>query len=134
MLRSVLLRPFETPEELVYHGDDDADTLHAGLFVDGILSGIASVCREPMPDDADQRAWRLRGMAVRPELQGRGYGRALLERCLDHVLSGGGTLLWCNGRVSAAGFYRTLGFDVVDEPFEIPGTGPHYLMMRAVGD
>jgi ribosomal protein S18 acetylase RimI-like enzyme len=71
-------------------------------------------------------------MATTPEVRGRGYGRALLWRCISHVCERGGSLLWCNGRVSAAGFYKALGFEVSGEHFESPGTGPHYLMKRAM--
>jgi hypothetical protein len=28
------------------------------------------------------------------------------------------------------GFYAGLGFDRVGQPFEVPGTGPHYVMTR----
>jgi GNAT superfamily N-acetyltransferase len=131
-LRSALLRPFESPDELVYFGDDAPDTLHVGAFINGELSGIATVCRDPLPGEEATDVWRLRGMAIKPSLQGLGYGRALLERCISHVSARGGRLLWCNGRVSAAGFYRALGFAVSGEEFEVSGTGPHYLMKRVV--
>ncbi len=131
-LRSALLRPFQLPDELVYFGDDAPDTLHAGAFVGDELIGIATVCRDPLPGEDAPDVWRLRGMATKPEARGEGHGRALLERCISHVRERKGRLLWCNGRVSASGFYQTLGFDVCGEEFEISGTGPHYLMKRVI--
>src|SRR3954447_17167935 len=129
-LRSELLRPFETPDQLVYFGDDAPDTFLAGGFLDGNLIGIASVCRDPLPGTTDADVWRLRGMAVRPEYQGQGYGRILLASCIEHVAKHHGSLLWCNGRVSAKGFYQGMGFQRFGDVFEVPGTGPHYQFRR----
>ena len=129
-LRHSVLRPFEPPEKLVYSGDDEADTLHAGAFFGDTLVGIASVCREPMPGLADRTQWRLRGMATVPGVRGKGYGRALLECCFAHIRAQGGTLLWCNARVAALGFYEHLGFVTQGEEFEIVPIGPHYVMTR----
>jgi GNAT superfamily N-acetyltransferase len=134
-LRHRLLRPFEPPEQIVYHGDDDADTLHAGAFVDGVLVGIASVCREAMPATRQPprlgpEVWRLRGMATTPEVRGAGHGRALLEACFDHIRARGGDLLWCNARVVALGFYERLGFVAEGPEFEIVPIGPHFVMTK----
>ena len=129
-LRHALLRPFEPPEKIVYSGDDEPDTLHAGAFEGEAFVGIASVCREPMADSPDSGQWRLRGMATVPAVRGRGAGRALLEVCFDHIRARGGNLLWCNARVVALGFYTHLGFVAQGEEFEIVPIGPHYVMTR----
>jgi GNAT superfamily N-acetyltransferase len=131
-LRHAVLRPFDPPEKLVYAGDDAADTLHAGAFHGEAFVGIASVCREPMPDSSDPGQWRLRGMATVPAVRGRGFGRLLLEQCFDHIRRHGGTLLWCNARVVALGFYEHLGFIAQGEEFEIVPIGPHYVMTRTL--
>jgi GNAT superfamily N-acetyltransferase len=130
LLRHALLRPFEPPEKIVYSGDDQPDTLHAGAFDGDAFVGIASVCREPMPGSRQGGEWRLRGMATMPAVRGRGFGRLLLESCFDHIRARGGTLLWCNARVVALGFYRHLGFIAQGEEFEIVPIGPHYVMTR----
>jgi GNAT superfamily N-acetyltransferase len=127
-----LLRPFEPPEQIVYHGDDALDTLHAGAFVGTELVGIASVCVEPMPDAPAAGVWRLRGMATLPAVRGTGHGRRLLEACFDHIRAQGGTLLWCNARVVALGFYEHLGFVAQGDEFEIHPIGPHYVMTRVL--
>lgn len=131
-LRQSVLRPTQRPDELVYAGDDDVETLHAGAFVEGRLAGIASICREPPPGERDAGAWRLRGMATTPERRRSGLGRRLLDACFAHVAARGGTRVWCNARVTAADFYLAYGFVVLGEPFELPHIGPHYLMWRAV--
>jgi predicted GNAT family N-acyltransferase len=132
-LRAAVLRPGRPHAESVYPGDDAPETLHAGAFVESALAGVASVFRQPPPGERDEGAWRLRGMVVAPEAQGVGYGRALLERCVTHVASQGGTTLWCNARSTAAGFYRSLGFETCGEEFETPDGIPHFLMRLRVG-
>ncbi len=92
--------------------------------------GIASLYREPRPEQAD--GWRLRGMATVPEVRGQGFGIALLAACVDHVAVSGGGELWCNARRAAVGFYRRAGFDVVSDEFDIPGIGPHVVMTTTV--
>jgi GNAT superfamily N-acetyltransferase len=130
-LRSEVLRPGIAPEALVYAGDEAADALHvAARDGEGRIHGIASLCREPAPGRAPAVAWRLRGMATRPELRGKGVGRRLLQACFRHVRAEGGGLLWCNARVVALGFYERLGLRREGTQFDIAGIGPHYVMSR----
>ncbi len=131
LLRQAILRPHQTLEQLVFGGDDAPDSLHAGAFMDTQLVGIASVSRDPLPGETDPHAWRLRGMATVEKIRGTGCGRALVEACVAHVIARGGTVLWCNGRTSAMGFYRALGFETRGDEYESPaGTGPHYVFVR----
>lgn len=142
-LRGTVLRPGQPPENLVYPGDTAAGSFHAGAFLDGALVGIASVFPEPMPrapappassaqaPDPDN-AFRLRGMATRPDLQGQGIGRATLRRCIDHVRNSGADVLWCNARTSALPFYAPFGFQTLGDEFDIEGIGPHFVMWTDV--
>ena len=132
MLRHLILRPFQQPHQLVYPGDLDPRSLHAGAFVGGELVGIASVVPGPMPGDTCETAWQLRGMATRPEVRRMGLGTAMLQACLSHIARSGGTLLWCNARTPAVPFYRSLGFSTQGEEFQVAQSGPHFVMWRAV--
>lgn len=128
-LRHRALRPGQGFEQTLYPGDEAG--VHLGAFAGGELVGIASLYREDRaggPADG----WRLRGMATDAGVRGTGFGAALLAGCLDHVASAGGTELWCNARMTAAGFYRRAGFEVASEEFEVPGIGPHVVMIRAI--
>jgi GNAT superfamily N-acetyltransferase len=131
-LRHSVLRPTQAPEQLEFSGDRLPQALHVGAFLGGRLVGIASVAPEACPGDAAISTWRLQGMAVVSEVQGRGCGRLLLERAIRHVAEHGGTLLWCEGRSNVAGFYRALGFEMVGEEFVKPITGPHYIMKKTI--
>src|SRR5215210_7918210 len=92
VLRHLVLRPHQRPEEIVYEHDDD-DALHFGAYVDGSLVAVASIAREDPPMDLAGRvgsdraidAWRIRGMATLPEHRGAGLSGELLERCITHA-------------------------------------------------
>jgi ribosomal protein S18 acetylase RimI-like enzyme len=129
-IRQAVLRPGQPPESTRYPGDGHPAAWHAGAYVGDELVGIASIYPEAPPGQADPGAWRLRGMAVLPAFQGRGYGQALVRACLAHAQAQGGAALWCNGRVSALAFYRRLGFEPQGEVFDLPFSGPHYRLYR----
>ena len=143
-LRGKVLRPHLPLAEAINPGDDDATTVHFGCFVRGAITAVASIYLDPPPaalkevlaarfgSEALVRPWRLRGMAAEPASQGRGYGRAALEACISHASQQGGTLLWCNARVGALGFYKRSGFLSFGEKFEIPGAGDHFVMARII--
>ncbi len=132
-VRHDLLRPHQEPWQIMFDGDDDADTLHVGAFRGEELVGVASVMREPFPGEDGPTGWRVRGMATLPEVRGQGYGGALLERCLTHIADHGGQRAWCNARVDAAGFYRRYGFESEGGVVELPAIGPHVVMRRRLG-
>lgn len=135
-LRSAVLRPNRPRRDAVLPGDEAHDTLHLGAFAGDEIVGVVSLYRQSSPagveDNSDGTAWQLRGMAVHPDARGRGYGRVLLEACINAVHARGGTLLWCNARTSAVEFYLKSGFATYGEEFVIPDVGPHYVMLRRV--
>jgi len=131
-LRAELLRPGQAPDELVYDGDDAADTLHAAVFDGGRAIAGASVMREPFPPRPAPGDWRIRGMATQPHARGRGIGWSLLALCIEHAHQARGTVVWCNARVPARGFYERAGLVAVGEVVEIPRIGPHVLMWRSL--
>lgn len=133
-LRRAVLRPNQPPEACVYPEDDEDRTGHLGVFVDTgaeapELVGVASIFEESRLGTLGG-GWRIRGMAVTPEHQGKGHGAALLIGCLEHARRHGGVEVWCNARKTAAEFYAHHGFEQEGEEFELPAIGPHYLMRR----
>ena len=128
-LRHAVLRPHQRPEELVYPSDDAPGTLHAIVRDGDRVVGTATVSREPHPRDPAEGDWRVRGMATAPEARGAGIGAALLQACVDHARAAGGRRVWCNARTPARTFYERAGFAVEGEEFELPGIGPHWLMV-----
>ena len=127
-LRRALLAPVgQAADE--FHGDDDSDALHVGGFRGDHLVGVASLVRERLPASADDRAWRVLGLAIDHGHRGRGLGGMLLERCLDHAGASQARLVWGTVPAAAAGFFRRFGFRPHGQPFETPEGGPQYLMV-----
>lgn len=136
-LRHRVLRPHQTPDDCRYPGDDAATSFHIGAVdaTDQIIAvASALLCDEDrFQHFEDLLQIRLRGMAVAPELQGQGIGRAILEACLDQASQAGREIFWCNARVIAIDFYRKSRLKVLNEkPFEIDGIGPHHVMYKSL--
>ena len=127
-LRHAVLRPGRPLSAGNFSGDDEPTTNHFGAYRDGALLGVASVYRAGLPERPGVPAIQLRGMAVEPDVRGSGIGRQLIHACVEFTRDNGVGLLWCNARVTAVGFYRKLGFEIVGPEFEIPDVGPHFRM------
>ncbi|MBI3073838.1 MAG: GNAT family N-acetyltransferase [Deltaproteobacteria bacterium] len=132
-LRHAVLRPHQPIDEIYATADEPPDGHHFAAITRGAVIGVASLYHEPLPGRrALESAWRLRGMAVRGEHRKLGVGRALVEACLDAARNVGATLVWCNARTTASGFYERCGFETRGAAFLLPNIGPHVLMECAI--
>ncbi len=129
-VRLPVLRPGLPPEAAAFDHDDDPATRHFGAFDGTRVVGVATFFPEPCPLKPGSRAWRLRGMATFPEMQGRGGGRRLVAEGIRVARADSAELMWCNARVSARGFYEKLGFATFGDEFVLPVAGPHYVMIK----
>lgn len=93
-----------------FAADSDKATLHLAISVSDEIVAVSTICREAFHDIGADRAWRLRGVAVEPAWQGHGFGKRLMNACIDHVRRNDGKVVWCTARESARGFYESLGF------------------------
>ena len=135
-LRHAILRPGRPVSYSVYSEDEGA--VHVGAWTDDMLVGCATVFPQPWPGNdllaAVSDAWRLRGMAVDPSMQGTGLGRLVLAEATAAAREAGSSLLWANARTSALGFYERLGWRIVGEEFVASDSGlPHYPMAIELG-
>lgn len=110
-----------------FPGDHDETTRHVGAFENGICIGCATFLKSEWEG---QPAWKLRGMAVDPARQRQGIGRALLAFAESTEI--GISVVWCNARETAVGFYTKTGWSVASDRFDVPGIGWHYRMVRHV--
>lgn len=102
----------------------EADQLHFGLF-DG--DGAILACMIVAPLGTGEA--RIRQMAVRSDLRGRGLGRQLMQAGEQVLETRGFRKLVLHSRRTAVGFYRRLGYEVVGHQFEEVGL-PHLLMEK----
>ena len=77
-----------------------------------------------------RKAYRLRGMATHPNFRRKGLGKDLMQSAFTHLLQQQADLLWCKARLVAIPFYRSLGFQIIGEQYDIEGIGPHYTMYK----
>lgn len=112
----------------MFQGDTDELTFHLGAFVDKKLVSVASFYFERNEKFPDTYQYRLRGMATLPEYQGQGLSNALLRTAFPVIKQNQCTLLWCNAREKAMGFYTKVGFVAHGDSFSIPNIGKHVLM------
>lgn len=126
-LRWRVLRPGLPRETAIFAEDALPGTFHvAYLDGDTVVSCVTFV-----PEDLDgEAAWRFRGMATDESRRGQGVGGELLRDGLARVAERGGDLVWCNARLVAARFYARHGFTQRGEQFDIPGVGPHLLLVK----
>lgn len=110
----------------LYQEDLAAEAMqsHFGLYDEG---GHLLACVSVIPISA--REARIRQMAVQPELQGKGYGRSLMQRLENHLIEQGVTRLELHARVTAIGFYASLGYVSVGQRYAEVGI-PHQSMVK----
>ncbi|KAJ1637390.1 acyl-CoA N-acyltransferase [Pavlovales sp. CCMP2436] len=131
-LRHEILRPGLPREDAVYAEDADPRTRHFGAFDD---DGRPVCCATFLSNSrAGAPAWQLRGMATSESLVRRGLGSRLLA-CAEESLRNEPTAqtaltLWANAREGAMPFYLKLGWRQEGELFDVPGVGPHFVLVK----
>lgn len=129
-LRQKILKPFATLPQCQYSEDSMDTTFHFALFQEGQIRGVSTFIQEGHAEFPATLPYRLRGMAIEKELQGRGLGKKLLVNGVDFLIARHCDLLWFNAREVAFPFYQSLGFALHGPMFELPGIGPHKVMYK----
>lgn len=88
--------------------DNDPNGIHFGLYTNDQLTAVVSLFNVG-------QLYQFRKFATRVSAQGKGYGTLLLKYIISYVKDIGAEKLWCNARVSAAGFYSKFGFEETDQ-------------------
>ena len=106
--------------------DDAPYTLHlAARLDDGEIVGVVRFHPRDCPWRDTEGSWQLRGMATDPRVRGLGVGRALVAEGLSRLSRRGATLVWCDARKAAVGFYERIGFTIVTDEYDLRPVGPH---------
>lgn len=129
-LRQKVLRPGLPRQESIFDCDAWPETFHLGFFKQGRLAGIATFFPEKYAAFKAEKPFRLRGMAVDPQFHRQGIGRQLLSAGENELQVKKVDLLWFNARENAFAFYQSMGFQFVTDLFDIPGVGPHKVMLK----
>lgn len=110
-----------TPEELAA----EAGHLHlVGLEGDTVCATAVLV--------PEGKAMKMQRVAVAPELQGRGIGRALMRYCEQVARGHGAKTIYAHARESAVPFYEKNWYVAEGELFDEDGI-PHVRMWKVLG-
>lgn len=131
-IRSQVLRPGQAISACIYPHDNDEESFHLGAYFDGKLVSIVSFYLENHPNFKEEGQYRFRGMATLPNYRGKGLARAMLSEAFKKIKLIKSPLVWCNARILAVNLYEKLGMEIASEQFDIPGIGPHYLMIKKI--
>ncbi len=122
-IRHLVLRQGQAFKECAYPLDQEKETGHFGIYQDDRLVGVASIFYDANPDFIQTSQWRIRGMAILPEFQGKGMGQQLLQACIEHAKKNRGNIIWCKARATAVIFYEKFGFLGQGDPYELERPG-----------
>lgn len=124
-LRHIVLRPGKGIETCYFEGDESSTTRHFAWVERDHVQSVATVMLSSREIEGESVPYQLRGMATDPDLAGQGIGSHFLQALHEELDSS----WWCNAREVAVRFYERNGLERIGEPFDIPGIGPHYVMV-----
>ncbi|CCU57565.1 GNAT family N-acetyltransferase [Bacillus subtilis] len=129
-IRHRILRPHQSIEQCKYEEDHAKGSFHLGAFFEKKLISIASFSPQNQPLITESPAYRLRGMATLEGYRDQKGGSTLIKHAEEKLAKNGVQAVWCNARSHVKGYYSKLGWEVLGEPFEIPGIGTHIIMYK----
>lgn len=131
-LRHSELRKGQDFSTTSYLKDYELDTFHMACVVDDKTVTCATFYPEKSNKIKSQNAYRLRGLATDSRFKRKGYASNLMEESFKKLINRDCDMLWCNARLVAVDFYKSIGFKITGELFDIEGIGPHYYMYKEI--
>lgn len=129
-LRNLVLRPNQPIETTFYDLDDHLKTFHLASKVGNIITSIGTFYPENDLDIQTTNGYRLRGMATHPKYRRNGAAAKLMKKAFKLLEKKNCDTVWCNARLVAIDFYKSLGFKEIGPKFNISEIGPHYKMYK----
>ncbi|MDD3146355.1 MAG: GNAT family N-acetyltransferase [Candidatus Riflebacteria bacterium] len=121
----VLRRPWKEPQGSERDERED-ESWHRAVYIDRQLAGIARIQMNSLEEA------QIRYMAVNPDFQKRGVGRALVVSLETIAREQGAEKVILDARSSAVGFYLVLGYTVIADSYLLFGEIQHYRMEKAL--
>ena len=131
-LRNLVLRPNLPIETTYYDLDNDIETFHLASIMDNTIISIGTFYPENDIELQTKNGYRLRGMATHPKFRRKSAATKLMKESFVLLKEKKCDILWCNARLVAVEFYKSLGFKIIGEIFDIPKIGPHYKMYKSI--
>ena len=131
-LRHAELRQGKDFSSTSYIRDNDHETFHLASIINDQIIVCATFYPELTDKKHSKNAYRLRGMATHSNFRRKGYGAELMNKSFKILKQKKCDLLWCNARLVAVNFYKSLGFNIIGDLFDIKEIGPHYYMYKEI--
>jgi len=133
-LRRRVLRGNSPTADVGDPNDHHDEALHVAGTLDGRAVCCASVYPSTSPLHPELPTYQLRYVATDFDVQGQGWGAKLMAALEDLVRERGVVELWANGRDTALGFYRRLGWHTIPGSEHLsPYTGlPHTVIWKSL--
>ena len=131
-LRHSELRKGQDFSTTSYLKDYELDTFHMAYISNEKIVTCATFYPEKSTKIKSENAYRLRGMATDSNFQRKGYASDLMEESFKKLKNRDCDMVWCNARLVAVDFYKSVGFKITGDLFDIAGIGPHYYMYKEI--
>ena len=131
-LRHSELRKGQDFSTTSYLKDYEEDTFHMACIVDEKIVTCATFYPEKSIKIKSDNTYRLRGMATDSNFQRKGYATGLMNKSFKELKNRDCDMVWCNARLVAVDFYKSSGFKITGEIFDIAEIGPHYYMYKEI--
>lgn len=104
--------------------DGDLTGIHFALYEDGMLRAIARL------DKVDESTGQTRFVAVDPIVQGKGFGKLIMEAVEAKSIERGDKKMILHARDYALQFYLRLGYAEIEKSYKLFDVLQHYLMEK----
>ena len=131
-LRHSELRKGQDFSTTSYLKDYEINTFHMACIVDDKPVTCATFYPEKSTKIKTENAYRLRGVATDSRFKRKGYASNLMAESFKELKKRDCDMVWCNARLVAVDFYKSVGFKITGKLFDIEGIGPHYYMYKEI--
>lgn len=131
-LRHAELRRGQDFSTTSYLRDNEDSTFHMASVLGGKVVSCATFYPEKSKKLKAIKPYRLRGMATDSSFRRKGYARELMRIAFLELKSKGADFVWCHARLVALDFYKSLGFIIKGDLFDVETIGPHYYMHKQI--
>ena len=131
-LRSLVLRPGLPIETTYYKQDKHIDTIHLASIINKEIISIGTFYPENNSILKSKNGYRLRGMATHPGFRRNSAATKLMKESFTLLKLKKCDVIWCNARLIALDFYKSLGFKINGKEFNIKDIGPHFKMWKSL--
>ena len=119
VLRAPLNQPLGSEKN-----EGDSTGVHFALYENGILKAIARL------DQAEPKIAQVRFVAVESNVQGKGYGKAIMLATEKAASDRGDSKMILHARDYAVDFYLKLDYRIIEKSYLLFDVLQHYLMEK----